>query len=110
MQVRNVTVQAFTVEDVKGLDPLLVVLQDDGPGKGRLLVECFGEAWSNYWGAMGENTTVASFVLEAGIDYLESKMQSPFENRRKRSQYLRKILGAVQDALRQRLAAGGVPS
>lgn len=106
MIIKPVTVEAFAVEDVKGIDPLLVVLQDDGPGKGRLLVECFGEAWSCYWGGMGD-LTVARFVAEAGIDYLESKMQSPFENRRKRSQYLRKVLAAVQEGIKERLAAAG---
>lgn len=106
MKTRDVAVQAFTVEDVQGVDPLLVVLQDDGPGKGRLLVECFGEAWSCYWGGMG-NLTVAQFVADAGMDYLEGKMQSPFENRRRRSQYLRKVLAAVQEGIKERLAAAG---
>lgn len=45
--------EAFTIFDAPKLDPVTVVLQDLGPGCGRLMVECWGSAWSAYWGGMG---------------------------------------------------------
>lgn len=102
MKITDISVRSFVIKDVKGVDPILVIMYDVSPGKGYLIVECFGECWSCYWGGMGEGYDVARFVAEAGMDYLGSKMQSAFDNRRHRIQYLRKVLGVVQEALKER--------
>lgn len=93
--------QVFTVFDVHGIDPVTVVLQDLAPGKGRLIVECYGRAWSAYWGAMGETRTVAEFVSASDGDYVVCRLGAARRDR----EYLLKIVDAVKDALRQRKAA-----
>lgn len=97
----DIKMQIFRVSDVPGIDPVTVVLEDLGPGKGRLIVECYGRAWSAYWGAMGETRTVAKFVSASDRDYLVLRLGADRRDR----EYLSKIVDAVKDALRQREAA-----
>lgn len=92
--------EAFTIFDAPKLDPVTVVLQDLGPGNGRLIVECYGLAWSAYWGAMGDRN-VRQFVTECGADYIVSKI-APSDRRLRKSDeaYLTRIVEATQAALR----------
>lgn len=58
------------------LDPIAVMLEDFGPGAGKITITCFGQAWSNYWGHMGKTHTIRSFFLQASNDYLIGKLDS----------------------------------
>jgi hypothetical protein len=90
----------FRIYDAAKLDPILVVMQDLGPGVGRLLVECYGDAWSGYWGAMGERS-IEQFVLSCSADYIGGKMLGAQHKRSKQSElYVRRVVEAVQTALR----------
>jgi hypothetical protein len=31
------------------LDPITVILEDLGPSKGKILIECYGQSWAAYW-------------------------------------------------------------
>lgn len=99
MRIENETVEAFTIYEAKALDPIMVVIQDLGAGRGRITIECFGKAWSNYWGAMG-NSTMREFFAEASAEYLSSKLARVEEltNKRKMA-YLTRIVEAVKEAL-----------
>lgn len=97
----DIKMQIFRVSDIPGIDPVTVVLEDLGPGRGRLIVECFGQAWSAYWCAMGETRTVAKFVAASDRDYVVCRLGAARRDR----EYLSKIVDAVKDALRQREAA-----
>lgn len=55
------------------LDPVTVVLEDFSPGKGRIIIECYGKSWSAGWGAMS-GRTVAQFVSDCGADYIISSL------------------------------------
>lgn len=44
-----------------------------GEGRGKVTIESDGDAWSYFWGAMGEDHTIKSFFLKAGTDYLVKK-------------------------------------
>lgn len=89
--------RVFTIFDAPKLDPVTVVLQDIAPGHGRLIVECWGEAWSAYWGGMGAST-LAEFVRDCGTDYIVSKMCRPRMLKREEA-YLKRIVAAVQSTL-----------
>lgn len=93
--------RVFRLYDADKLDPIFVVMQDIGPGVGRLLVECYGDAWSGYWGAMGTDYTMERFLLGCSADYIASKMLGSQHKRSKQSQrYILRIITALQTALR----------
>lgn len=93
-------VQAFTIFDAPRLDPITVVLQDVGPGCGRLLVECYGCAWSGYWGAMG-NRDIMGFLSDCSPGYIADRMHPNDRRMTKReAAYMERIINAVHSALR----------
>jgi len=100
VRVANLTnVRAFMVEPDFRLDPIFVVLHDVTPGVGRLVVECFGEAWSGYWGAMGDRT-LEQFLRHCDTDYITDSMIRRRSKVLKRDEdYLRRIVLAVKEAL-----------
>lgn len=93
------TTKVFTIFNAPKLDPVTVVLQDIAPGHGRLIVECYGEAWAAYWGGMGVTTSLSKFVVDSGPDYLLTKLSRPKMTKRDEA-YLHRIVVAVQGALR----------
>lgn len=69
MKLSNYTVER--IEDAPNLDPITVVCLDyDRAGVGKIIIECFGEAWSAGWDAMGKNRTVRQFVASVEDEYL----------------------------------------
>lgn len=73
MNIEISTVKKLRIGDLMGepykLDPVSVILEDHEPGRGRLILECAGESWSAWWGAMS-GRTVAQFVCDCGADYV----------------------------------------
>lgn len=55
-----------------GLDSINVFLQDYHEGQGQVTVVCYGQAWTAYFGAMGESD-IRSFLLRIDEDYLVGK-------------------------------------
>lgn len=93
--------QAYEIPDADGLDSIRFMLQDVGPGAGRLLVECYGEAWATYWGGMGQRTIREFLSTCSGVDYVVNCLLSPRKNRSKATEvYLSKIVAAVLTAIR----------
>ena len=96
------SVQAWEIDDVLGLDPIHIYWHDLSPSKGRLIVECYGVAWSAYWGGMG-GQTLQEFVGSVDSAYLAGCL-SP--GNRKQSgndlRYLRRITDAVVAAVKER--------
>jgi hypothetical protein len=78
-------------------DPITVFFQDFEPGKGRMVMECYGQAWASYWGAMG-NHTVRDFVKTAGPDYLVNKLSRPKQTKTE-EKYLRRLVEAIKGDL-----------
>ena len=99
MRVENIKATTFTIFDAPKLDPVTVVLQDMG-GQGRVIIECFGSAWSGYWGAIGINT-LKEFLIGCHPEYIAGKME-PSDRRLKKSEqaYLLRVVEAVHSALR----------
>lgn len=99
MRTEQAVSEAFTIYDAPKLDPITVVLQDSGAGKGKVIVECFGDAWSAYFGATGERR-IREFLSDCGVDYLAGKL-CPTSHRPSKAQqkYLERIAAAVLEAL-----------
>lgn len=73
MKITESTVRQIEITDVKGLDPIRVMLSDLGPGKGRINIECWGQSWANYWGGMGKET-ISEFVTTCNEHYIAGKL------------------------------------
>lgn len=76
MQIEESTVTKLTIRDVPNLDPVAVIVEDFGPGQGKITITCFGEAWSHYWSHMGENTTLADFFCKCDEGYIAGKLKT----------------------------------
>lgn len=61
-------------EQFQKVDPVNVFIEDFGPGRGRITLECFGKAWSNAWPAMGDDRDMRTFFLQADNAYLIRKL------------------------------------
>lgn len=91
------------------LDPITVILQDHGNGRGTLIVTCYASAWTCYWGAMG--TTLREFISRSFPDYLagcliRGRNQSALRTRNLEQKYLEDICRAIKASIN----AGGVPT
>lgn len=98
MKVSPIKVTALEITEIPGLDPIRVFLQDFGSGRGRIIIECYGNAWSTYWGSMG--TDIRSFVIAVDADYIECAMHSGRTHRQVDSRYLTRVVHAVKRALK----------
>src|SRR5690606_8657631 len=52
--VDGITVDVLRIPAQPGLDPIVVYFEDYAPGRGRITVACYGDAWTAAWGAMGD--------------------------------------------------------
>lgn len=82
VKVEASTVTKLLITDLMGaphnLDPVTVIIEDLGvraerdehkTRQGKIIIECYGESWSYYWGSMGDRT-VAQFFTGESVDYL----------------------------------------
>lgn len=58
------------ITEPRTIDPVTVYLEDLGPGRGKITIECFGQSWSSFWPAMGKTTTITEFFLRCDEHYL----------------------------------------
>lgn len=88
------------------LDPIDVIFLDHSPGRGRIIVRVYSQAWTAWWGAMGEHHTVRTFFLSCDAQYLVGYLiQGPSDPMKARARelqerYLERIVNAIQAALR----------
>lgn len=106
MKIENVQCESFKITDAPALDPVTVILLDYGNGRGKLIIECYGSAWSGYWGAMGGS--LWSFVSRCDEEYLCGAM-SPSDRKMKKVEqnYLLRIMKAVKEAIGEQGKEGG---
>lgn len=103
------SVEVLTITDpAPNLDPIDVIFMDHEPGKGRIIVRCYSQAWTAWWGSMGPNgktgepNTVRSFFLKCDAHYLAGNLiQGPRDTMlarkmEKQEAYLVRIVQAIQ--------------
>lgn len=75
MEVKEEVIRRITISNVPNLDSIRVMLEDIGPGQGRINIECFGESWAAYWGGMGGDT-ITQFFIGCDEHYLAEKLSN----------------------------------
>lgn len=75
MKVSEQLIRRLTISEVPCLDPIRVMLEDIGPGQGRINIECYGKSWACYWGGMGKDT-LTQFFIGCDEHYLAGKLSS----------------------------------
>lgn len=99
MKISPLEITALEITEVPALDPVRVFMQDFGKGQGRLIIECYGRAWSNFWAMMG--TDLRSFLLAADVGYIENALHCGQKPKKVEREYLQRIVRALQTALRE---------
>jgi len=74
MRITSSQVIKHRITDLFALDPVTVIAEDIEPGKGKITIECYGESWTAYWGAMGETKTISQFFCSCDKHYLAGKL------------------------------------
>jgi hypothetical protein len=105
--VKMQPVECFEVSGLAGIDPVTVYFQDFGQARGRVVLECYGSAWSAYFGAMGGDSTIRSFFLSSDTDYLVCKLGNHVQwqsvkQRKRDDAYLRRVIEAAKLGLAER--------
>jgi len=72
MQVEKSTTTKLYVTDVSNLDPVTIYLEDNPPHRGKITIECYGKAWSYYWGNIGAKS-IMDFFVNCDNHYLSEK-------------------------------------
>lgn len=69
MKIESSLVQKLRITELDRLDPVTVILEDLAPRQGKIIIECYGQSWSAYWGGMGDRS-IAEFFCSCSDDYL----------------------------------------
>ena len=75
MKIIETKVTKKLLTGLKALDPVTFIAEDLGNEGGKLTVDCFGQAWTAYWGAMGCDS-VAEFINDCDVHYLANKLST----------------------------------
>lgn len=75
MKIELSTVTKIRLTELDRLDPITVILEDIAPRQGKIIIECYGESWSSYWGGMGQKN-IAEFFCCCDKHYLSKNLSS----------------------------------
>lgn len=75
MKIIDSLIRRLEISEVQNLDPIRVMLEDIGPGQGRINIECWGKSWASFWGGMGKDT-IAEFFTSCDEHYLAGKLSN----------------------------------
>jgi hypothetical protein len=73
VKIEKSCVTKLMITGAPSLDPITVYAEDIAPRKGKIIIECYGQSWSAYWGGMGDDT-IAEFFCGASQDYIANCM------------------------------------
>lgn len=73
MEITRSQCEKIDIRGVEGLDPITVMLEDFGPGQGRITIMCWDEVWKSFWGGMGDRK-ISQFVCSCDHHYLANKL------------------------------------
>jgi hypothetical protein len=74
MKIQESTVRKLVISELQNLDPVTVILEDIESGKGKIIIECYGQSWSSFWPAMGG--TITEFFCRCDDHYLAKNLSS----------------------------------
>jgi len=98
MNIEEVKTQTIVITGAPALDPITVVFRDCGRSRGGIIVECYGRAWSAFWGAMGD-MNIRGFLAACDAGYISTKLGSGAGRQTKaETEYLMRISEAVRFA------------
>lgn len=75
MKIETTSVKKIRLSEIKNLDPVTVILEDIEKGKGKIIIECYGQSWASYWGGMGDRT-LAEFFCSCDEHYLAKNLST----------------------------------
>lgn len=75
MKITKTEVTKIELTELDRLDPVQVIAEDLGSGRGKITVSCYGKSWTNFWGGMGAQTII-EFVTTCNTDYLAEKFST----------------------------------
>jgi hypothetical protein len=75
MKIESSQVTKIRLSELDRLDPVTVILEDIEPRKGKIIIECYGQSWSSYWGGMGDRT-ITEFFCSCNNEYLIGNLSS----------------------------------
>ena len=75
MKIEKSQITKVALTEVDGLDSITVILENYEPGKGKIIIECFGKSWSSYWGAMSGDA-IEVFFCRCDEHYLAGNLDS----------------------------------
>ena len=73
MKIKTSQVTKLMLTELDALDPVTVIIEDFEKHRGKIIIECYGEAWAAFFGSMGCDSIV-EFVLSCDADYLAEKL------------------------------------
>ena len=73
MKLETSMVTKLKLTELIDLDPISVILENYDPGKGKIIIECYGRSWSSFWPAMG--CSIEEFFISCDEDYLAKNLQ-----------------------------------
>ena len=76
MKITEGVVEKIVLSGLENLDPITLFIEDLGDNRGKLTVECYGEAWSAFWNSMG-CSQVLVFLKGCNVDYIANKLFPP---------------------------------
>lgn len=75
MKLYTEQVTKLAITEVPNMDHISVIVEDFGPGAGKITITSCGQAWTNFWGHMGKQHTLRSFFCKCNTPYLVEKLQ-----------------------------------
>lgn len=73
MKIETSQIKKVSLTEIDDLDPITVILENYEPGKGKIIIECYGQSWSSYWGGMSGDP-VEDFFCRCDEHYLAGNL------------------------------------
>lgn len=91
----------WEIPESNGLDRIHAFWMNVGPGQGYVTIICYGQAWTAYFGGMGDRT-IQQFFAMADTSYMVTKMgiTPALKQSKKNDAYLGRIIDAVRKSVR----------
>lgn len=73
MKTTKTQTETYVLTGAECLDAITVYVTNYSPGKGKITFDCYGQAWSCYWGGMG-GENLQDFFIDSHNDYILNKL------------------------------------